>query len=69
MDRNLNKGGTQFHVIEPTKRDSNQNGSDARTQEAPDATTAEQKAIRQGAEKTAEHGSNVIHSKPDPQAR
>ncbi len=68
MDRNLNKGGTQFHVVEPTKRDSNQNGSDARTQKPPDATTAEQRAIRQGAEKAAEKVSNAEHGlNPKPQ--
>jgi RHS repeat-associated protein len=61
MDRNLNKGGTQFHVVEPTKRDNNQNGSDGRTQKPPDATTAEQRAIQQGAEKAAEKVSNAEH--------
>jgi RHS repeat-associated protein len=68
MDRNLNKGGTQFHVVEPTKRDNNQNGSDGRTQKPPDTTTAEQRAIQQGAEKAAEKVSNTEHGlNPKPQ--
>jgi hypothetical protein len=44
MDRNLDKGGTKFHVVEPTKRDSNQGGSDSRTQKPPDSSQVEQRA-------------------------
>jgi hypothetical protein len=54
MDRNLNKGGTQFHVIEPTKRDSNQNGSNARTQKPPDSSHIEERAKQQDALKRGE---------------
>ncbi len=42
---------------------------DTTTQKPPDASSIEQRAIQQGAEKAAEHSSNVIHSKPDPQPR
>jgi hypothetical protein len=62
MDRNLNKGGTQIHIVEPTKREDSQNGSGSRTQKPPDATAAEQKAIEQGAEKAAEKVSNALQS-------
>jgi uncharacterized protein RhaS with RHS repeats len=66
MDRNLDKGGTKFHVVEPTKRDRNQSGEDSRTQKSPDASRVEERATQQGAQKAVEHSSNVIHSKPDP---
>jgi hypothetical protein len=68
MDRNLDKGGTKFHVVEPTKRgDSNQSGSDARTQKPPDASSAEQRAIQQGTKEAQDAASDVIHTKPHEQ--
>jgi hypothetical protein len=67
MDRNFDNGGTKFHVVEPTKRDGNESGSNSRTQKPPDASRIDERAIQQGAEKAAAHTSNVIHTKPDPQ--
>jgi len=64
MDRNLDKGGTKFHVVEPTKRDGDQGGSDARTQKPPDASSVEQRAIEQGKEEAQGAASAVIHTKP-----
>jgi RHS repeat-associated protein len=69
MDRNLDKGGTKFHVVEPNKNEKNQDGAGARTGKPPDASQIERRAIQQGAEKAAEHTSNVSHTKPDPQPR
>ena len=43
--------------------------SDTRTQKPPDASSVEQRAIKQGVGKAAKHSSNVIHSKPDPNSR
>jgi RHS repeat-associated protein len=67
MDRNLDKGGTKFHVVEPTKRDSNQSGADGRTQKPSDASSAEQRAIQQGTKEAQDAASDVIHTKPHEQ--
>src|SRR5581483_2848891 len=53
MDRNLDKGGTQFHVIEPSKREGNQSTSDSKKQKPPDASHIEHEAIEHGAKKAA----------------
>jgi hypothetical protein len=67
MDKNLDKGGTKFHVVEPTKRDSNQGSSDSRTQKPPTASSAEQRAIQQGTKEAQDAASDVIHTKPHEQ--
>jgi hypothetical protein len=68
MDRNLDKGGTKFHVVEPDKRQNSQSGSESKTQKPPDATAAEQKAIQKGAQDAATNVSSKLHSL-DPKPR
>jgi hypothetical protein len=64
MDRNLDKGGTKFHVLEPSKRDTNQSGSDSRTQQ-PDASHVEQRAQ----EKAPQEQHNPSRHVPPPESR
>jgi hypothetical protein len=63
MDRNLDKGGTKFHVLEPSKRDTNQSGPDSRTQRAPDASSVEHRATQ----KTPQEHALSEHSRHTPQ--